>query len=56
MATEKDHREGKEKKEPKLEIRDLKAKKEIKGGAGKGESAEKRRPGTTGEVDFMDWD
>ena len=56
MPTKKKNPEGGEKKEPKLEIRDLKPKKELKGGSGHKESAEKRRPGSTGEIDFMTWE
>ncbi len=55
-ANKKENSEGGQKKEPKLELRDLKAKKELKGGAGQKESTEKRRPKTTGEIDFMTWD
>ena len=57
MAAEQDDEpKAKEKKEPKLEIRDLKPKKEAKGGAGEPRSSEKRPPGSTGEIDFMGWD
>jgi len=56
MATKKENPEGGQKKEPKLELRDLKPKKELKGGSGPKESAEKRRAGTTGEIDFMSWE
>lgn len=56
MATENDDPKAKEKKEPKLEIRDLKPKKEVKGGAKNTGSGEKRPPGKTGEIDFMNWD
>ncbi len=56
MATKKEDLKGGEKKQPKLEIRDLKPKKELKGGSGHKESVEKRRPGTTGEIDFMTWE
>ena len=56
MPTKKKNPESGEKKEPRLEIRDLKPKKELKGGSGHKESAEKRRPGSTGEIDFMTWE
>jgi hypothetical protein len=52
----KENPEGGQKKEPKLELRDLKAKKELRGGAGQRESTGKPRPGTTGEIDFMSWE
>ena len=56
MATKKKDPEGGEKKELKLELRDLKPKKDLKGGSGHKESPERRRPGTTGEIDFMTWE
>ncbi len=57
MAAEQDNDpKAKEKKEPKLEIRDLKPKKEAKGGAGEPRPSEKRPPGSTEEIDFMDWE
>jgi hypothetical protein len=56
MATEEDDPKAKEKKEPKLELRDLKPKKEVKGGVGKPGANQKRPPGSTGEIDFMGWD
>jgi hypothetical protein len=56
MATENDDPKVKEKKDPKLEIRDLKPKKDVKGGARNGGSGEKRPPGSSGEIDFMNWD
>jgi hypothetical protein len=45
-----------EKKEHKLELRDLKSTKEVKGGAAKPKTGEKRGPNPTVEVDFMGWD
>lgn len=57
MAAEQDNdSKAKEKKERKLEIHDLKPKKEAKGGAGEPRPGEKRPPGSTGEIDFMDWE
>ena len=56
VANKKENLEGGRKKEPKLELRDLKAKKELKAGSGRKETTEKRRPGTTGEIDFMTWE
>jgi hypothetical protein len=57
MAAEQDNDpKAKDKKEPKLEIRDLKPKKEAKGGAGEPRPSEKRPPGSTEEIDFMDWE
>lgn len=56
MASEKDEPQAKEKKDPKLEIRDLKPKKDPKGGGHGEKSPEKGPPGTTGEIDFMGWD
>ncbi len=56
MEAEKDNDpKAKEKKERKLEIHDLKPKKEAKGGAGEPRGSEKRPSGSTGEIDFMDW-
>ncbi|HEY2711577.1 MAG TPA: hypothetical protein VGI60_03615 [Chthoniobacterales bacterium] len=45
-----------EKKERKFELRDLKPTKEVKGGAAKPKTGEKRSPNPTVEVDFMGWD
>ncbi len=56
MAGEKDEPQAREKKLPKLEIRDLKPKKDPKGGSQSPKENEKRSPGTTGEIDFMGWD
>ena len=59
MANKEEKEEGspaKEKKEPAIQVRDLKAKKEIKGGARNGGDGEKRPPAKTGEIDFMNWD
>ncbi len=57
MAAEQDNdSKAKEKKERKLEIHDLKPKKEAKGGAGEPRPGEKRPPGSTVEIDFMDWE
>jgi hypothetical protein len=47
---------AKEKKGPTIQVRDLKAKKEIKGGARNGGNREQRPPAKTGEMDFMNWD
>ncbi|MEO7168453.1 MAG: hypothetical protein ABI016_15645 [Chthoniobacterales bacterium] len=55
MATEKEDPKTKEKKQPKIEIRDLKAIKDIKGGARSSGGSEKRPPGGTAEIDFMNW-
>jgi hypothetical protein len=46
----------KEKKEPKIEVRDLKPKKEVNGGAQNAGRNGKRPPAKTGEIDFMNWD
>ncbi|MGH8095013.1 MAG: hypothetical protein ACREIF_16330 [Chthoniobacterales bacterium] len=56
MASEKDGPKDKEKKERKLEIRDLKPKKEIKGGATKPGAGEKQASGGRREMDFMGWE
>jgi hypothetical protein len=59
MANKEEMEEGspaKEKKEPAIQVRDLKAKKEIKGGARNGGNREQRPPPKTGEMDFMNWD
>jgi hypothetical protein len=56
MATEKEDPKARERKEPNLPIRDLKPKKDPKGGAKKNGVADKRPPGSTGEIDFMNWD
>jgi hypothetical protein len=57
MEAEKDNDpKAKEKKERKLEIHDLKPKKEAKGGAGEPGTSEKRPSGSTGEIDFMGWE
>lgn len=42
-----------DKKQRKIEIRDLKPKKETKGGAGHGDSQNQKPVGGTGEIDFM---
>ncbi len=55
-ATKQENPEGGRKKERKLELRDLKPKKELKGGAGQKEGTGKGRAGTTGEIDFMTWE
>ncbi len=56
MATEKDNNQkAKERKQSKIEIRDLKAKKDVKGGARSAGSSEKRPAGDTAEIDFMNW-
>lgn len=57
MPTDKPDPETPEKKEPKRRLRDLSPKKDIKGGAQQpGARSEKRSPGSTGEIDFMNWD
>ncbi len=56
MANETNDSPAKEKKEPKIELRDLKPKKDVKGGTRHTGSGEKRRPAKTGEMDFMNWD
>jgi hypothetical protein len=55
MAEEKKDSETEKSPEPK-ELRDLRPKKDVKGGAGKREGNEKRSAGKTGEIDFMNWD
>ncbi len=55
MSTEKDQSAEKGKKEPKIEVRDLKPKKDVKGGASKG-GDDKKTQRKTGEIDFMNWD
>jgi hypothetical protein len=55
----KDEKEGspaKKKKDPRIQVHDLEAKKEIKGGAHNGSNREKLPPSKTGEVDFMNWE
>ena len=56
MANKEDNSPAKEKNEPTIKVRDLKPKKEIKGGARNEGSCEKRPPAKTGEMDFMNWD
>lgn len=56
MANKKDDLPAKDKREPKIEVRDLKPKKDVKGGTRNGGDSEKRPPAKTGEVDFMNWD
>lgn len=56
MADKKDDSSAKQKKEPKIEVRDLKPKQDVKGGARNAGRDEKRSPTKTGEVDFMNWD
>jgi hypothetical protein len=55
MAAEKEEPKPREKKEPKPGIRDLKPKKDVKGGVQKSPGSDRRRPGGTGEIDFMNW-
>jgi hypothetical protein len=45
-----------EKRERAFELRDLKPTKDVKGGAAKPKTGEKRGPNRTAEVDFMGWD
>ena len=56
MATEQERPEGKEKKKSKLELRDLKPKKEVKGGSGEAPRKPQPPPPNSGEIDFMGWD
>ncbi len=56
MANKKDDSPLKERKEPKIDVRDLKPKKDVNGGARHSGSGEKRTPAKTGEMDFMNWD
>ncbi len=56
MANEKNDSTTKEKKEPKIELRDLKPKKDVKGGVRQDGNGQKRPPVKTGEIDFMNWD
>ena len=56
MANEQEDSPAKEKNEPKIKVRDLKAKKEVKGGARSAGSSDERPPAKTGEMDFMNWD
>ena len=56
MATERHDPEAQEKKVAKPELRDLKPKKDVNGGGRKIGNGEKRPPGRTGEIDFMNWD
>jgi hypothetical protein len=53
---EKEGSSARKKKEPAIQVHDLEAKKEIKGGAHNGGNREKKPPAKTGEVDFMNWD
>ena len=56
MANKQDDSSAKEKKQPKIEVRDLKPKKDVKGGARQANGTEKRPPPKTGEIDFMNWE
>lgn len=56
MANEEDDSPATEKKGPKLEVRDLKPEKEVKGGARNGRHGKERLPAKTGEMDFMNWE
>ena len=53
---EKEDSLARKKKEPTIQVHDLEAKKEIKGGTQNGGNREKRPPAKTGEVDFMNWE
>ena len=55
MADQKKDLEVKERQQPK-KLRDLKPKKDVKGGARNEGSGDKRPPARTGEMDFMNWD
>lgn len=55
MSEEKKDPADKKRPEPK-ELRDLKPKKEIKGGAQKSKGGDARPSGSKGEIDFMGWD
>lgn len=56
MATEKTNPKTTEKKEPQLDDRELKLKKECQPDAGKPASPVKQPPRTMREIDFMGWD
>jgi hypothetical protein len=56
MANKQDESSAKEKKEPKIEVRDLKPRKDVKGGTRNAGTGENRPPAKTGEVDFMNWE
>lgn len=56
MANQKHNSPGKEKKEPKIQVRDLKPKRDVQGGTRNAGSGEKRPPPKTGEIDFMNWE
>ncbi len=47
--------EARVRREPK-ELRDLKPKQDVKGGAPKARQGEKPSPRRTAEIDFMNWD
>ena len=47
---------AKEKKEPKIQVRDLRPKKEVNGGTQNAARSGKRPSAKTGEIDFMNWD
>jgi hypothetical protein len=47
---------AKKRREPKIEVRDLKPKKEVNGGSQHSSGSGKRSPAKTGEIDFMNWD
>jgi hypothetical protein len=55
-AKSKEESKRTEKKERPFQLRDLKPAKDVKGGAAKPKSGEKRGPNRTVEVDFMGWD
>ena len=56
MANKQDESSAKENMEPNIEVRDLKPKKDVKGGARNAGTGEKRPPAKSGEVDFMNWE
>ena len=49
-------KDPKDERQPPKKLRDLKPKKDVKGGARNEGSADKRPPARTGEMDFMNWD
>jgi hypothetical protein len=56
MANEEEEPPPREKRDPKLELRDLKPKKDPKAGGANPKKPERSSPGTTGEMDFMGWE
>lgn len=56
MANKKKDSLGKEKEAPKIEVHDLKPKRNVKGGTRNGAGGEKPSSTQTGEIDFMNLD